>query len=189
MASSDISAISMLIPGCNARNWPTSGATRYSVKVGVIARRTRPRDRSRTSCSALAGLEIEQGLPRIPDIGEPEVGQANRPPAAIEKLAAQIVFQLTDLLREGGLRHPKRLGGPREIALLGDRDQVADVTKQTLFSISFSYRLHPNPVLDDANRARHNDSETPNDSAAGSKPGLRGRLYVTGGGEQDRVRL
>ena len=52
-----------------------------------------------------------------------------RPPRQpLEQLDAHFPLQVADLLRERGLRHPEPAGGPEEAALLGDRNEVSQVT-------------------------------------------------------------
>ena len=53
-----------------------------------------------------------------------EVNPAGGP---VEQLDAKLILQLADLLRERWLRHMQALGGPAEVPLLGNRDEIVQL--------------------------------------------------------------
>jgi hypothetical protein len=67
------------------------------------------------------------GHERVPcrvEHSEPRVGEPNPPRRPVEQLDAEFTFQPGDLLADGGLCDVQPLGGPPEVQLLGDRDEV-----------------------------------------------------------------
>ena len=50
--------------------------------------------------------------------------------AAIDQRDIQLAFQLGNRSRQRGLRHVALLGGPGEVALLGDRDEVLQLSEE-----------------------------------------------------------
>ncbi|MNN74995.1 hypothetical protein D3C81_1912580 [compost metagenome] len=76
----------------------------------------------------LGGLQILQGQTCITHVRLAGIGQAHRAPGAIEQRRPQRVFQLLDLLGQCRLRHMQRLGGPGEVAVLGNGEQVTNMT-------------------------------------------------------------
>jgi len=47
----------------------------------------------------------------------------------LEELDAELALEAPDLRGQPGLRDPEPLGGAREAALLGDRDEIPQVTE------------------------------------------------------------
>ena len=76
------------------------------------------------------GLQVLQGTPGIGDIGLAGIGQAHAAPGTVEQRRSQGLLQLLDLLRQGRLRHVQRLGGAGEVAVLGNGQQVTDMTQE-----------------------------------------------------------
>lgn len=68
------------------------------------------------------------------------VGQGDVPPRAQEEVGAQLPLQGPDLLGEGGLRHVHHLGGPGEVAGLGDGHEVVELLEL------HTGTLHPNSL-------------------------------------------
>src|SRR5690606_9364879 len=56
-------------------------------------------------------------------------GEHDAPRVALDELHAQLLLQLLDLGGERGLAHEAGLGGPSEVAVVGHRHQVAQVSQ------------------------------------------------------------
>lgn len=68
----------------------------------------------------LARCQLYQHATGTPDIGQSGIRRLDRTGGAVEQHDAERVFQLTDLLRQGGLRDVEDLSRPRETAVVGD---------------------------------------------------------------------
>lgn len=77
----------------------------------------------------VGGRQFPQRAPRVVHIGLARVGGADATAAAVEQLDADDPLQLLDLLRQRRLRDVQLFGGAREVAVLGHRDQIAEVTQ------------------------------------------------------------
>ena len=100
------------------------------MNVGVMASRRWPRERSATSSTArsAAARSLQYAL-RVVHVGLAGVGGAHRAAAAVQQLGADDSLHLFDLLRQGRLGDVQLLGGTGEVAVLGHRDQIAEMTK------------------------------------------------------------
>jgi hypothetical protein len=90
------------------------------MNVGVMARRKVPRDKSFTSCSALASGQLHQHATRAFDVGLPRVGRFHCPRCSVEQHNAERLFQLPDLLGQGRLGNMQRLGSAGKAAVVRD---------------------------------------------------------------------
>lgn len=79
----------------------------------------------------LRDCEFEGGedLERLLQKHAAGVGRCHDPARAMEKLHAEVVFELTDRLRKRRLGDVQALGGLAEMKLLADRDEIPQVTK------------------------------------------------------------
>lgn len=104
-------------------------------QVGGEGRRDRDAQRASTQLPHVVDrapprLEVLQRAPRMLQIGDARVGQADRAARAIEQRRAQRVLELADLLRQRRLRDVQRLGRAREVAVFGHREEIPDVPQQ-----------------------------------------------------------
>lgn len=76
-----------------------------------------------------ARLEVAQRSARVLGVHLTGVGEAHRPPGAVEQLHTQQPLELFDLLRQRRLGDVQRLGGPGEVPVVGDGEQVPDMTQ------------------------------------------------------------
>src|SRR5262249_10327707 len=74
-------------------------------------------------------LRRGQGAARLAEEGDAGVGQAAPAVRAIEQADAELVLERADLLAERRLRHVQAGGRAREVQLLGDGDEVAEVAE------------------------------------------------------------
>ena len=63
------------------------------------------------------------------EVGGARRGQVDAPSRAGEQGDAELGLELADLLRQRRLRHVEAFGGPAEVPLLGDGDEVAEVAQ------------------------------------------------------------
>jgi hypothetical protein len=77
----------------------------------------------------LAGLDLGKRPPR--PLGEARAGFGQRHPAggALHQCESDLALEAADLLREGGLRDVLARGGAGEVALVRERDQVAELAQ------------------------------------------------------------
>jgi len=81
--------------------------------------------------AAGGGHGARRAFERVARVAEKLLAGARHPRSPrqpLEQLDAHFPLQVADLLRERGLRHPEPAGGPEEAALLGDRNEVSQVT-------------------------------------------------------------
>jgi hypothetical protein len=57
------------------------------------------------------------------------VGQLDFSPGPVKELGVQVLFELADLLAQGGLADMEPSGGPAEVQLLADGEEVSKVSK------------------------------------------------------------
>ena len=77
------------------------------------------------------GHRARRAFERAAGVAEKLLACPRHPRAArqpLKQLDAHFPLQIADLLRERRLRHPQPARGPEEAALLGDRDEVSQVT-------------------------------------------------------------
>ena len=102
------------VPGERGEGAHAQGPPRPDVRIAERAEQlvAEPEDR--------VGV-VERDVPRF--------GQDERPPAPLEQLVSELLLQLLDLDGHGGLGHEESLGGARQVALVGDRPEVAQVVE------------------------------------------------------------
>ncbi len=72
---------------------------------------------------------MRQDRARIGQQSAPRIGQLHAARLAPEQLHAQFLLQPANLLAERRLLHPQPFRRPRDVAFLGDRDEVAKVAQ------------------------------------------------------------
>src|SRR5690606_30158769 len=80
--------------------------------------------------------DLGQDLPGFLEKQPAGVGQRHMPVAALEQAHAQLLLQRLDLLAQWRLGNAQQFGGPAEMQLLGDGDEIAQVTQLHEPSIS-----------------------------------------------------
>ena len=95
---------------------------------------------------ALPRLEIGKRAPRVRQEGLASIGGAHDAARAVEQLRAQLLLDLSNLLRQGGLGDVQRRCRAGEAAVVHDGDQVASVAEQHV--ITPAYRDGKETVLD-----------------------------------------
>ncbi|MCY1460294.1 hypothetical protein D9M71_778430 [compost metagenome] len=78
----------------------------------------------------LARLQFHQHAAGTFDIGLARVRGLDRAGGPVEQTDAEGFFQLPDLLRQGRLGHVQRLGGAGKAAVVGDGQQITQMTQQ-----------------------------------------------------------
>ena len=73
------------------------------------------------------GVDVREDLRRPLDQQASGRGEVDAAGGALEEPGAQLRLELLDLLGQRGLRHVEALGGAAEVALLRDREEVAQV--------------------------------------------------------------
>jgi hypothetical protein len=61
--------------------------------------------------------------------GDPGVSQGNAALRAVKQLHPEFILEFANLLRDRGLSDVQPLGGPAEMQLLGDCDEISEVAK------------------------------------------------------------
>ncbi|MDR8839216.1 hypothetical protein FEP81_03535 [Burkholderia multivorans] len=113
-------------------------------EIGRIVQRTRAR------------VERVQRRACVLRVDVAEFGEPHRAARAVEQRHAERFLELANLLRQRRLRHMQRIGRARETALLGDGQEIADVTKQhDGSSIGFTNASYKDRVLDAMTRFPH----------------------------------
>ncbi|MNY68908.1 hypothetical protein D3C86_2067530 [compost metagenome] len=77
-----------------------------------------------------ARLQLHQYPTCALDVGLARIGRLDCARGPVEQAHAQGFFQLPDLLRQGRLGDVQRLGGAGEAAVVGDRQQIAQMSQQ-----------------------------------------------------------
>ena len=75
------------------------------------------------------GLDVREDLGGALDQQASGVGQVDAAGGAVEEARVQLRLQLPDLLGEGRLGHVESLRGAAEVALLGDGEEVPQVSQ------------------------------------------------------------
>ncbi|MNF82800.1 hypothetical protein D3C84_651110 [compost metagenome] len=99
-------------------------------------------------------LQFHQHPPSALDVGLTRIGRLDRARGAVEQAHAEGFLQLADLLRQGRLGHVQCLGSTGEAAVVGDRQQVAQMSEQHRDQpIGRAYAMHCISVLDAMNQS------------------------------------
>ena len=122
----------------NEKSMPGSSSRRVraSARQQAVRRRADAADRQPADQALLDPLRL---VPGLVDGGEdlagpvevrrPGIGQVDPPGGTAQQRHPQLGLELTDLLGQRRLGHVQPLGGPAEVPLLGDGDEVAQVTE------------------------------------------------------------
>jgi hypothetical protein len=78
---------------------------------------------------ALPRLEIGKRAPRLRQEGLSSIGGAHDAARAVEQLPAQLLLDLSNLLRQGGLGDVQRRCQAGDVAVVHDGDQVTSVAE------------------------------------------------------------
>ncbi len=82
----------------------------------------------RTARDISGPVRLSQGQPRLDEKGAPHVRELDSAVGPMKEADAEILLQAPDLLTERRLRDVKSLGGPPEVELFRDSDEVPEVT-------------------------------------------------------------
>ena len=74
-------------------------------------------------------IELRQQSPGVPEERRARRRQLNAAPGADEEAKSQLLLEPLDLLAQRGLGDVQPCGGPAEVQLLSDRDEVAQLAK------------------------------------------------------------
>lgn len=80
-------------------------------------------------------VDVGEDRARPFEVGPAGVGEVDAAGGAVEQLDAQLGLQLADLLGERRLGHVEPLGGATEVAFLGHRHEVSQMTQIHMSSI------------------------------------------------------
>jgi hypothetical protein len=82
----------------------------------------------RTARDVSRPLRLSQGQPGFDEKAAPRIRELDSAVGPMKKADAEILLQAPDLLTERRLRDVKSLGGPPEVELFRDSDEVPEVT-------------------------------------------------------------
>ena len=115
--------------GCTSR----TRRSRSSADRPGPGRRAAPRSPASSTAARIAARPVE--------VRRPGVGQVDPTGGAAQQGDPELGLELAHLLGQRRLGHVQALGGPAEVPLLGDRDEVAQVTQlHTIHTLRVSIR-------------------------------------------------